>query len=40
LETGGTDYHGDRETYAEAHAELWNPPEVAQGVLAALGMNG
>ncbi len=23
--TGGTDYHGDRETYAEAHAELWFP---------------
>lgn len=30
--TGGTDYHGDRETYAEAHAQLWNPPEVAKGV--------
>jgi predicted metal-dependent phosphoesterase TrpH len=26
--TGGTDYHGDRETYAEAHAQLWVPPEV------------
>ena len=26
--TGGTDYHGDRETYAEAHAELWVPPDV------------
>lgn len=26
--TGGTDYHGDRETYAEAHALLWMPPEV------------
>jgi predicted metal-dependent phosphoesterase TrpH len=37
VETGGTDYHGDRETYAEAHAELWNPPEVAAGVLATLG---
>jgi predicted metal-dependent phosphoesterase TrpH len=30
--TGGTDYHGDRETYAEAHAQLWNPPEVGEGV--------
>jgi 3',5'-nucleoside bisphosphate phosphatase len=28
--TGGTDYHGDRETYAEAHAELWVPPEVGE----------
>ncbi len=26
--TGGTDYHGDRETYAEAQAQLWVPPEV------------
>ena len=29
LATGGSDYHGDRETYAEAHAGLWVPPEVA-----------
>jgi 3',5'-nucleoside bisphosphate phosphatase len=35
--TGGTDYHGDRETYAEAHAELWNPPEIASGLRVALG---
>jgi predicted metal-dependent phosphoesterase TrpH len=35
--TGGSDYHGDRETYAEAHAQLWNPPEVASGIRAALG---
>ena len=34
--TGGTDYHGDRETYAEAHAELWIPPEVESGVRAGL----
>ena len=34
--TGGTDYHGDRETYAEAHAQLWVPDEVA----AALGVTG
>ena len=26
--TGGTDYHGDTGTYAEAHAGLWVPPEV------------
>ncbi|HET9682381.1 MAG TPA: hypothetical protein VFP19_10110, partial [Candidatus Limnocylindrales bacterium] len=26
--TGGSDYHGDRETYAEAHAALWVPPSV------------
>jgi predicted metal-dependent phosphoesterase TrpH len=34
--TGGTDYHGDRETYAEAHAQLWNPTEVAEGIRDAL----
>ena len=38
--TGGTDYHGDRETYAEAHAQLWNPPEVEAGVRGALGSAG
>jgi 3',5'-nucleoside bisphosphate phosphatase len=27
--TGGTDYHGDRESYAEAHAELWVPDDRA-----------
>jgi predicted metal-dependent phosphoesterase TrpH len=30
--TGGTDYHGDRETYAEAHAGLWVPPDVGEGI--------
>src|SRR5439155_23380375 len=30
--TGGTDYHGDTGTYGEAHAALWVPPEVADGV--------
>jgi predicted metal-dependent phosphoesterase TrpH len=35
--TGGTDYHGDRETYAEAHAQLWVPSEVAVGLRAVLG---
>ncbi len=33
--TGGTDYHGDTGTYAEAHAGLWVPPEVAAGLRAA-----
>ena len=36
--TGGTDYHGDRETYTEAHAELWVPPEavpsIREGIVA------
>ena len=36
LPTGGTDYHGDRETYAEAHAQLWIPDEIAEGVRTAL----
>ena len=35
--TGGTDYHGDRETYAEAHAQLWNPAEVEVGIREAIG---
>ena len=30
--TGGSDYHGDSSTYAEAHAALWVPPEVAAGI--------
>ncbi|MFL5674219.1 MAG: PHP domain-containing protein, partial [Chloroflexota bacterium] len=37
--TGGSDYHGDTGTYAEAHAGLWVPPEVAAG-LAAAGVAG
>jgi len=36
LATGGTDFHGDRETYAEAHARLWVPPEVEAPLRAAL----
>jgi 3',5'-nucleoside bisphosphate phosphatase len=35
--TGGTDYHGDRETYAEAHAELWFPPQATPAVFDVLG---
>jgi predicted metal-dependent phosphoesterase TrpH len=33
--TGGSDYHGDTGPYAEAHAALWVPPEVAGAVLHA-----
>lgn len=33
--TGGTDYHGDASTYAESHAALWVPPEVADGLRVA-----
>ena len=29
IPTGGSDYHGDTGTYAEAHAGLWVPPDVA-----------
>ena len=32
--TGGTDYHGDHETYAEAHAQLW-VPDTAEAPLRA-----
>jgi predicted metal-dependent phosphoesterase TrpH len=32
--TGGTDYHGDTGSYAESHAQIWVPPEVADGLLA------
>jgi 3',5'-nucleoside bisphosphate phosphatase len=34
--TGGSDYHGDRETYAEAHAQLWVPPLVEPPLRAAI----
>jgi predicted metal-dependent phosphoesterase TrpH len=30
--TGGSDYHGDTGSYAEAHAALWVPPAVAAGI--------
>lgn len=30
--TGGSDYHGDVESYAAAHARIWVPPEVAAGI--------
>jgi 3',5'-nucleoside bisphosphate phosphatase len=35
--TGGSDYHGDTGPYAAAHAELWVPPEVGEGIVAVLG---
>ena len=34
--TGGSDYHGDGETYAQAHAELFVPDEDAGALYAAL----
>jgi 3',5'-nucleoside bisphosphate phosphatase len=36
IPTGGSDYHGDLGTYAEAHASLWVPPEVGDGLLRAM----
>ena len=43
VKTGGTDYHGDRETYAEAHAQLWFPLElvaqVRDGIRAAAAVS-
>jgi predicted metal-dependent phosphoesterase TrpH len=38
LATGGTDYHGDLGTYAEAHASLWVPPQVGERLLGMLGV--
>jgi 3',5'-nucleoside bisphosphate phosphatase len=35
--TGGSDYHGDGETYAQAHATLFVPDEDAVALFAALG---
>jgi predicted metal-dependent phosphoesterase TrpH len=35
--SGGTDFHGDEGTYAEAIAETWLPDEVAEGIRVALG---
>jgi predicted metal-dependent phosphoesterase TrpH len=32
IPTGGTDYHGDTGSYAEAHAGLWVPPEAGEAV--------
>ena len=35
--TGGTDFHGDGETYAQAHAAVRVPPDVGDAVRLALG---
>jgi predicted metal-dependent phosphoesterase TrpH len=37
--TGGSDYHGDGETYAEAHATIFVPEEDATLVFASLGQS-
>jgi hypothetical protein len=37
VQTGGSDYHGDAETYAEAHASLYVPNEDATNLFALLG---
>jgi 3',5'-nucleoside bisphosphate phosphatase len=37
--TGGTDYHGDLGPYAESHAALWIPPDVAVKVRGALAIH-
>jgi predicted metal-dependent phosphoesterase TrpH len=34
--TGGTDYHGDTGTYADAHARVWVPAEAAERLLERL----
>jgi len=34
--TGGTDYHGDLGSYADAHSALWVPPEVGEAILRGL----
>ncbi len=36
MATGGSDYHGDLGTYAEAHASLWVPPEIGEELFRAL----
>jgi predicted metal-dependent phosphoesterase TrpH len=36
VRTGGSDYHGDLGPYAEAHAELWVPPEVGVELKSAI----
>lgn len=35
--TGGSDYHGDTGSYADAHAALWVPPQVGERLAVALG---
>jgi hypothetical protein len=40
VETGGSDYHGDHGPYAETHAELVVPDELADDVVASLAAHG
>ena len=40
LATGGSDYHGDGMTYAEAQATTWVPDSVADSLLEALAATG
>jgi predicted metal-dependent phosphoesterase TrpH len=40
IPTGGSDYHGDGETYAEAHAALYVPDKDAMTLYSALGRRG
>jgi hypothetical protein len=37
--SGGTDFHGDEGSYAEAIGETWVPDEVADEVRHALGLH-
>lgn len=36
--TGGSDYHGDTGSYADAHATLWVPPQVGERLATVLGV--
>jgi predicted metal-dependent phosphoesterase TrpH len=36
IPTGGSDYHGDSESYEAAHARLWVPPSAGDALLARL----
>jgi predicted metal-dependent phosphoesterase TrpH len=38
IATGGSDYHGDLGSYADAQAGLWVPPEVGEVLLRTLGV--
>ena len=36
IPTGGSDYHGDSESYAAAHAMLWVPPGIGTAIRGAI----
>ena len=38
IATGGSDYHGDTGTYAEAHAGLWVPPSAGDVLVGQLSL--